>query len=276
MKGNHHFSIPIGWAILLITLSLSASAGKGLGQLACDCPPRYAEPCGLQVGQGLFSQKAAFAPAWRDPTLAFSGKPIYGITAGLGTGAMRINYDNNRVFTYDQSTFKSIGPFIEFPLEVLDGNWSIYNELTYNTFTARGSSHAVDTSGGKTTTYDSVFLFEPSLITLTHLIKYNLTPNNFKYFIGVGFYNSFMFSAGNSLKIIKKSEGSETISYQKAVDNAAIHGLMLILSTGFTYRNIGLEVRFDPGRNYSRAVFTGLYAPVFSAHMQFRFGVKSE
>lgn len=200
---------------------------------------------------------------------------IYGIVATLGIGKLRYTINNEDVITFNQSLTKCGGLSIEFPLEVMDGKVSIYNELTFSQFEAKASDVVIDTNQfGYPDKFDSKYNFSPNILSLTHIFRYVLTPNEFKYYVGVGAYNNIIVGATNKKETRVTTALGEHYIYDKAVQKPATHGLMLIASTGFSYRNIGFELRYDPGRNYTNVLENYVFQQLFTAHFHVRFNPK--
>jgi len=200
---------------------------------------------------------------------------VIGLEVSLGYGKLRYVFDNKSVYDFKPSLTKTGGVSIDFPLEVMEGKITVYNELTFSQFEAIAEQHIVDTNQyGFAEKFDSKLNFTPNILSLAHIVRYNFTPNEFKYFIGVGIYNSFVVSAINTKQTLITTSAGEHTSYEKAIPDPATHGLMLLATTGFTFRNIGFEIRYDPSRNYTNMVENYVFQQLFSAHFNIRFNPK--
>lgn len=203
------------------------------------------------------------------------GNGIYGIVATLGYGKLRYTFDNEDILKFNFSLTKSGGVSIDFPLEIMDGKVNIYNELTFSQFEAKASETLIDTNQyGFPVSFDSKFNFSPNLLGVAHIIRYNLTPNDFKYYIGVGVYNNFLIGTTNSKVTLVTTQTDQYSLYDKAIPKPSIHGIMLLASTGFVYRNIGFEIRYDPGRNYTNLIENYVFQQLFTAHLHVRFNAR--
>lgn len=204
-----------------------------------------------------------------------SGSGIYGIVATLGYGKLRYTFDNEDIIKFNYSLTKSGGVSIDFPLEIMDGKVHIYNELTFSQFEAKATETIIDTNQyGFPVSFDSKYNFSPNLLGIAHIIRYNLTPNDFKYFVGVGVYNNFLIGTTNSKVTHVTTQTDQYNLYDKAIPKPSIHGIMLLASTGFIFRNIGFEIRYDPGRNYTNLIENYVFQQVFTAHLHVRFNAR--
>jgi hypothetical protein len=118
--------------------------------------------------------------------------------------------------------------------------------------------------------------FAPNHIELGNYVKYSFTPGPFRYYLGIGIYNRFTISCTNHIDRTVYINGVPTSSTGEAVPQRAKHGLMLMLSTGFTYNGVGLEFRFDPGHNYTNKIDHALYMSSFSCVLHVRMAQKQK
>jgi len=213
---------------------------------------------------------------------AFTGKRdsdsknIFGMYITLGMGKLRYNISGSPQYTFDYEYIKGGGISLEIPLPSLNERFSVYNELSFSTFEANSKLHYNDTSVGNTGNnyYDIDLTFSPNTVTLSNIIRYTLTPGEFKYYVALGIYNSFVVSSTNFKKTVHYVNGETSTYNEQAFPDQNVHGLMLLACTGFSYRNIGLEIRFDPGHNYSGKLNYAVYMPSFIAQFHVRFNPK--
>jgi len=198
---------------------------------------------------------------------------ILGMYVLAGTGKLRYNLNGTPLYNFDYEIIKGGGVSLEIPLQSLDERFSVYNELGFSVFKSQTSQHLIDTVGGdpENNYYDINLTFSPNAITLSNIVRYSLTPGEFKYYVAVGIYNSFVVSSTN-LKETTHHRNGEILNYtEEAVPDPTVYGLMLLACTGFSYRNIGFELRFDPGHNYSNKLNYSVYMPSFMALLHVRF-----
>jgi len=201
---------------------------------------------------------------------------ILGMFVFAGYGKLRFNFENKSLYTFNQAYIKGGGLSLDIPLPMLSERFSLYNELSFSQFKAETNFRISDTASSDpgTNYYDINMQFSPNILTISNCIKYTLTPGSFKYYVALGIYNSFVISATNLKRSDRYTNGIVKTEYEDAVPNSAFHGLMLLASTGFSYKNIGLEFRFDPGRNYSNKVDYAVYMPNFQAILHICFNPK--
>lgn len=190
-----------------------------------------------------------------------------------GYGKLRYNIESSELYKFDYVYTKGGGASLEIPIMALNEKFSVYNEIGFSINKSEKRIQLADTVGGDPVNnfYDIKLLFSPSTLTVANIVRYTLTPGDFKYYLAAGIYNSFVISATN-LKETDRHKNGKIINFQEQlVPDPAIHGLMLLASTGFNYKNIGFELRFDPGRNYSNKLDYAVYMPTFIAvlHVQF-------
>jgi len=201
------------------------------------------------------------------------GKQILGMYIQVSMGKLRYNYEEKSLYIFDQEYTKGGGVSLEIPLISLSERFSVFNELGFSQFKATTERHYSDTTGGdpEHNYYDISMVFSPNMLTISNTMRYVLTPGDFRYFVSLGIYNSFVVSSTNTKETFHTLKGQQDKYTENAVPDPAVHGLMLLASTGFTYRNIGLELRFDPGRNYTNKLNYAVYMPAFSALLHVRF-----
>jgi hypothetical protein len=202
---------------------------------------------------------------------------ILGMYILAGIGKLRYNVEGTPLYKFDYEYIKGGGINYEIPLLSLNERFSVYNELGFSVFNAKTSVHTIDTVGGAdpaTNYYDINLTFSPNTVTLVNTVKYTLTPNAFKYYVSLGIYNSFVVSSTNTRETYHYTNGEPLITKDLAVPDPTVYGLMLLISTGFSYKNIGFELRFDPGRNYSSKLNYAVYMPSFNALLHVRFNSK--
>ncbi len=210
------------------------------------------------------------------PDYASENNNILGMFVIAGYGKLKYNFETNTVYKFDYEFTKGGGVSLEIPLITLDERFSVYNELGFSQFKATAKVHYSDTAGGDPANnyYDIDIKFSPNTVTLSNIIRYTLTPGSFKYYIGLGIYNSFVVSSTNIKTTYHVRKGVPETIVDEAVPDPSVHGLMLIGATGFTYRNIGLEIRLDPGRNYTNKLDYAVFMPSVSALLHVRFNPK--
>lgn len=198
---------------------------------------------------------------------------ILGMTGGMGITQLRYNSYDQSLYKFKQSWSSSTGISLDFPMHKIEDRGSFYNELVFFRFNSTASSHIIDSTTGnpENSYYDNSLEFAPNIVTLANMFRYTFTPGNFKYFVSAGIYNNFVLSANNRKTTVHTVNGVPATSTENAIPELAVHGLMITAGTGFIYKNIGLEFRFDPGRNFTRLYDYSVYAMTFSALLHVRF-----
>jgi len=188
---------------------------------------------------------------------------VLGMFLMLGYGKLRYNIYEKAYYTMDYSITKGGGVSYEIPLEALDGKFSVYNELGFSLFKSEAKLHYADTIGGDPVNnyYDVNLLFSPNTVFLSNTLRYCLTKSEFEYYVSIGISNSFVVSSTNTKETLHTIQGSTERYVDEFVPDPAIHGISVLISTGFSYKNIGFEMRFDPGRNYSNQIHYAVYMP---------------
>lgn len=202
---------------------------------------------------------------------------ILGMYIIAGYGKLRYNFEGSPMYEFDYELTKGGGVSFEIPLLTLNERFSIYNELGFSVFNAKTSQHTVDTAGGAdpaTNYYETNLTFSPNTVTLSNIVRYTLTPRDFKYYVAIGIYNSFVVSSTNQKETYHYVNGEPLITKDLAVPDPSVYGMMLLVCTGFSYKNIGFEIRFDPGRSYSNKLNYAVYMPTFDALLHVRFNPK--
>ena len=201
---------------------------------------------------------------------------ILGMFINIGYGKLRYNIDGSPAYRFDDVYTKGGGISLEIPLLKFNEKFSVYNELGFSQFKATSATHYSDTAGGDpANNYSDVKMtFAPNAVTLSNIVRYTLTPGDFKYYVALGIYNSFVVSSTNLQETYRITNGVPSTTIGEAVPDPAVHGLMLLVCTGFSYRNIGFEVRFDPGHNYTNKLNYAVYMPAFNALLHVRFNPK--
>lgn len=201
---------------------------------------------------------------------------IFGMYIYTSYGKLRYNIKSTPAYQFDYVFTKGGGISLEIPLQTLNEKFSVYNELGFSQFKTSTSYHSGDTVGGDPVNnyYDVELTFAPNTLTLSNIVRYTLTPGEFKYYVALGIYNSFVVSSTNISETSHMKNGVAETSTGLAVPDPSVHGLMLLACTGFSYKNVGFELRFDPGRNYSNKLYYAVYMPSFNALLHVRFKPK--
>lgn len=198
---------------------------------------------------------------------------ILGMTGGVGITQLRYNSYDKKLYDFKQAYSSSTGISLDFPMHKIEDKGSFYNELTFFRFKTTAATHITDSTAGDPANnyYDNQLEFAPNIVSLTHMFRYTFTPGNFKYFVSAGIYNNFVVSSNNRKTIIHTRNGVPETTTEDAIPEFAVHGLMITAGTGFLYKNIGFELRFDPGRNFTRLYDYSVYAMSFTALLHVRF-----
>lgn len=200
-------------------------------------------------------------------------KNILGMYIQAGYGKLRFNFNDEKQYSFDYVATKGGGMSLEIPLKVMEGRFSVYNELGFSIFKAHTAFRVPDsTDGDPVNDYTDVNVtYAPNIISLSNIARYGLTPNEFQFYVAVGISNSFVISPTNIKESVHTLNGEVKTTTEDAVPSPAVHGLSILTATGFSYRNIGFEIRFDPGRNYSNKLNYAVYMPTFYAMLHVRF-----
>ena len=198
---------------------------------------------------------------------------IMGMVVGVGYGKLKNNDATDKEFVFKPSYTKLAGFTLEIPIPKLEKRATLYNEISFSQFEANASVHLPDSSQGFPARdyYDVTQKFAPNLLSITNMFRYCFTNNTFKYYVSAGIYNSFVISPVNRKITIHTQNGTANTTVEESVPDYATHGLMLIIGTGFYYKYAGIEIRYDPGRNYTKQVDYSVYNPTIYAVLNVRF-----
>ncbi len=198
---------------------------------------------------------------------------ILGMFIMAAYGKLRYNVYDKGLYTMDESVVKGGGVNYEIPLEFWGGKFSVYNELGFSLFKSVTSQHYGDTVGGDPihNYYDLNATFAPNMVSLANMLRYTFTPGEFKYYASVGITCSFVISSTNTKETLHTTVDSMKRYTDEFIPEPAVFGITVPVSTGFSYRNFGLEIRFDPGRNFSSRPNYAVYMPTFYALLHARF-----
>jgi hypothetical protein len=199
-------------------------------------------------------------------------RTVFGISAGLGYGRLR-NEDAQSIDFNFKTSYTQYGSFtLEVPMQKMEQKGSLQNELTFMHFDAVSHQIKPDSSLGfpGRDYYEINQHFSPYLISVTNMFRYCFTKTEFKYYLSLGIYNSFIVSTLNEKKVGHFLDGQSETTTEQVINDYARHGIMLVAGTGITYKYAGIEFRFDPGRNYTRKVTTSVYMPTIMVMLHVR------
>lgn len=201
---------------------------------------------------------------------------VLGMFLLAGYGKLRYNIYEKAAYTMDYSFVKGGGVSYEIPLEAFDGKFSVYNELGFSLFKSQAKLHFGDTIGGDPVNnyYDVNLTFAPNSFFFSNTLRYCLTKSDFKYYVSIGISNSFVVSSTNTKETLHTTNGSTERYVDEFVPDPAVYGITVLVTTGFSYKNIGFEMRFDSGRNYSNKIHYAVYMPSFLGILHVRFNPK--
>jgi hypothetical protein len=188
---------------------------------------------------------------------------VYGFVGGLGYGTLKNNDVQDSTFAFKPSYTKQVGMSLEVPIPLLEKKGTLYNELTLSQLEANSSFQIPDSL-----TINQTFV--PYLLSVTNMFRYCFTKGELKYYVGVGIYNSFVVTSKNLKTTIKYKNGVPLTTESEVIPDHAVHGIMLLLSTGIAYKYGGLEIRYDPGRNYTKQIDYSVYMPTISVVLNLR------
>jgi hypothetical protein len=217
---------------------------------------------------GLLVQNVLVAQEEEEPH-----KTVLGMMAGMGYGQLRSNDETDKEFNFSPAYTKYAGVTLDVPIPKLEKKGSFYNEFTFSQFEANSLYHFSDSTQGfpERDYYEVTQRFSPNILTLAHTFRYCFTKSDFKYYVSVGFYNSFVLGPVNRKITTHMVNGVASSNREDMISDPAVHGLMLLLGTGIAYRYFGLELRFDPGRNFTKKVDYSVYNPTIAAILHLRF-----
>ena len=198
---------------------------------------------------------------------------ILGMSVGMGIGNLRYIVENEKIYQFGKTYTKCAGISFDIPVHVLEDKVSVLNELSYMQFQAKTFKQYSDSlsSDPVNNYYTENLTFAPGMLLISNIVRYYITQSDFRYYLSFGIYNSFVISSTNKREILHMMDGKVTSAYDDAVPKPATHGLMLLAGTGFSYRNVGFEIRFDPGRNYSNKLNYSIYMPTFTGVLTVQF-----
>lgn len=200
-------------------------------------------------------------------------KGVFGMMIGSGYGKLRSNDLSDEEFNYKPSWSKMAGFTLDIPIPSMEKKGYFFSELAFSQYEAGSFVHLPDSSLGfpERDYFEVTQKFAPNTLTLLNTFKYCFANNDFKYYVSAGITNSFIISPVNKKTTLHVKNGETTTETESAIPDYAVHGLMLIVGTGISYKYIGLELRYDPGRNYTRKVDYSIHQPSLSAHLHIRF-----
>ncbi|MBK7031380.1 MAG: hypothetical protein IPH45_20280 [Bacteroidales bacterium] len=193
-----------------------------------------------------------------------SNKNVFGMMVGIGYGKLRSNDLNDPEFNFKPSYTKYAGVTLDVPIPALEKRGYFFSELSFSQYTANSFVHLPDTTLGhpERDFYEITQKFAPNTLTLVNTFRYCFVNRDFKYYVSAGISNSFLISPENKKTTVNFRNGETKSEVESFIPDYAVHGIMLIVGTGITYKYIGLELRYDPGRNYTRKVDYSIHQPI--------------
>lgn len=212
----------------------------------------------------------------------YANKNIMGISVGAGYNRLKLVEKGNiqipnsdSIKKFDPAIVIVAGATYEIPIVFLNDRFSVFNELSFSNFkTSYNKKFSNDIGNNLTEHISEDINITLNSITLSNVVKYSFSDKEFKPFVGVGIYNTFIIPSVNKYEINKTIVGDTTLftSYtSEAIPKITVHGFMMLVSAGINYRNFGFELRFDPGFNYSNKFQFHAYASTFYGVINIRF-----
>lgn len=212
----------------------------------------------------------------------YANKNIMGISLGVGVNRLKLVESGNihipnsdSIKKFDPAMVIVAGATYEIPIVFLNDRFSVFNELSFSNYkTSYNKKFSNDIGNNRIEHISEDINITLNSITMSNVVKYSFTDDEFKPFIGIGIYNTFIIPSVNKYEINKTIVSDTTLytSYTtEAIPRITVHGFMMLVSAGINYKNFGFELRFDPGFNYSNKFQFHAYASAIYGIVNIRF-----
>lgn len=145
---------------------------------------------------------------------------------------------------FDISVNPTAGIFFNFVLPRNQGKWSLYNELLFTTYKAKGRYEEYVNDENYTI---STMEIGYSYLTINNLVRFTYPIGEWHMFFNAGISNSFSVNETNYRRKDIKYYTTNTIKEELALDATRKYEQGYLLGTGIKYNKFTLEVRFGKG-----------------------------
>lgn len=187
----------------------------------------------------------------------------FGFVGGVGYGSLRY-YRSADSTKAETEVTKLVGLNMEIPIPLASDNLSFYGEFAFIQFssTAYTPHYVHPGSTNPETDYSELYrTFSPLTMQFTTQLKYVLSLRSFRPYFIAGVYNSILLSATNSMETIIHNNSDTIVTRDVAVPKRSVHGIAVLAGAGLEYKWISLEMRYDPGFNFTRQTYYSIYHP---------------
>lgn len=177
----------------------------------------------------------------------------FGGIAGLTSTKLRF-YSSKYEYLVNEDFPESIDLAAGFSLDIIlprnHRKWSIYNELLYNSYTAKGE---YEVSSDYLITRTETTL-EYSYIRLNNLLRFKYPVQNMFMFLNAGVSNGFAIKETNALRKESAVYSKVSVMNTKAVDHSTKLEQGVLLGVGSQFKNYSFEARYEKGNGMSRTM----------------------
>jgi len=174
-----------------------------------------------------------------------------GLVAGISYTSLKFRSDDFDYLVgadYDPSLNFTAGISLDFTLPRNHGKWSIYNEVLFTTYEAKGSYlRYVSENNYSVTTTEIGY----SYLKVNNMIRFKYPVRHFSLFLNGGISSGFSLRETNFRSVYTKFHTTERTVDDVALSDTRKYEQGFIVGAGSKYRRYSFEIRYERGNGMS-------------------------
>jgi len=204
--------------------------------------------------------------SWEETPLISADRNLFGFTAGIGSGQLYSRYNGDVDYDFKADIPVRLAVFHEFAPERLKGFIKFQNQLAVDYFKTKSSKEL----NYAPYYYSESLTFAPMSLVLTNNIKICTWNRPVSYYVTLGLTNSYIISAKNTIERV--SLKNQLVKYLEVAKDLVRYHLFYTAGAGVQYKSFAAEVRFDPGKAYTKILVKDLHHTAVLLLLSYYFG----
>lgn len=149
---------------------------------------------------------------------------------------------------YNKSVNPTFGVSLNMVLARNQRKWSIYNELTYNSYTINGENDLTNNSP-----YFAYYTFELGLnqVQLTNMVRFTYPIGKLFIFANIGLASGIIVSQNSNVITKRNSNDGSTETFEFTEEDFIRREFITLAGAGVIFNNFSLETRYQKGNGFT-------------------------
>lgn len=215
----------------------------------------------IDVYNNLY-QKAS----WEETPLISADRNLFGVTAGIGSGQLYSRYKGDVDYNFKADIPVRLAVFHEYSPERLKGFIKFQNQLAMDYYKTSSSKAFLY----EPYMYTDYLTFAPLSLVLTNNIKICTWNRPVSFYVTLGLTNSYIISSKNTIERV--SARNQSVKYLEVAKDLVRYHLFYTVGAGVKYKRYAAEIRYDPGKAYTKVVTKDVHHTAAFLLLSYYFG----